>query len=611
MWFAAPSYVSKVQITNRLQVFREVLVLAHGDGPTAEENKEGWRRRVSKPFYEVWSNLSVYFRDAAPPKTKSMLRKGSESLRPKRRVHFTPRAQRFRARGSRGCAKKDGCKIALLSGDDSRGDRGERTHPRNGCVRGRRVSVSTPNFRKAGRRRKQSFRKKLQKPCKRVLKGTCTNPLWDSWHPPVCQNYTSLVGSKFGEKCSCTRRRTDSRRKQRRVEEKWQSPLFGVQGNWVVYLKVESRRKSSRFHGRARGVFDLRKMPYIPQKYGEENHHSEWFNPFILKSAAFSRSNFEEKAQQDTLAKEWWARKEALEEMCTKLEETSIRKEPNSHHRRKFHVFRRHPQLNQRKESLSWIQGLHAHVEQKRFVNSRNCESIQQPYKGHHVKWWSANERGRHSARQRFGFICESTAPRGHTARSIAWATLRGSWIFLRVDRWLKSALKNDIQIACNTENYVPTVDPGLSNGSWSSSACGTPVNCVFNRRTRSESSLRQRPVKKDRNRIDDGLEETRSRPLSQKRMTTWHEETRCVICQSGWRRPRKMWWTEKLQSLRQPALGRRVFQNKTECEKHHVFTPFPKDRNRGVSRKTKLQGVLAENAPVIEYHAPKMLLTW
>ena len=51
--------------------------------------------------------------------------------------------------------------------------------------------------------------------------------------------------------------------------------------------------------------------------------------------------------------------------------------------------------------------------------------------------------------------------------------------------------------------------------------------------------------------------------------------------------------------------------RTKVESEKHHVFTPFPKDQYREVSRRTKITRCpFAENAPVIKYHAPKMLVT-
>ena len=36
-------------------------------------------------------------------------------------------------------------------------------------------------------------------PCKDYLKGTCTNPFCEKWHPPECLFYKSENGCRFGE----------------------------------------------------------------------------------------------------------------------------------------------------------------------------------------------------------------------------------------------------------------------------------------------------------------------------------------------------------------------------------------------------------------------------
>ena len=50
-------------------------------------------------------------------------------------------------------------------------------------------------------RRESRSGKKGQKACRSVLTGKCTNLSCDDWHPPVCQNYVSDSGCKFGDKC--------------------------------------------------------------------------------------------------------------------------------------------------------------------------------------------------------------------------------------------------------------------------------------------------------------------------------------------------------------------------------------------------------------------------
>ena len=46
-------------------------------------------------------------------------------------------------------------------------------------------------------------------PCKDHLKGTCTTPFCEKWHPPECLFYKSKSGCRFGEQCSYAHRQVD------------------------------------------------------------------------------------------------------------------------------------------------------------------------------------------------------------------------------------------------------------------------------------------------------------------------------------------------------------------------------------------------------------------
>ena len=46
-------------------------------------------------------------------------------------------------------------------------------------------------------------------PCKDYLKGTCTTPFCEKWHPPECLFYKTENGCKFGDKCSYAHRQVD------------------------------------------------------------------------------------------------------------------------------------------------------------------------------------------------------------------------------------------------------------------------------------------------------------------------------------------------------------------------------------------------------------------
>ena len=52
-------------------------------------------------------------------------------------------------------------------------------------------------------------------PCKDYLKGTCTNPFCEKWHPPECLFYKSESGCRFGEKCSYGHRQVEEQPSKR------------------------------------------------------------------------------------------------------------------------------------------------------------------------------------------------------------------------------------------------------------------------------------------------------------------------------------------------------------------------------------------------------------
>ena len=54
-----------------------------------------------------------------------------------------------------------------------------------------------------------------RRPCKDYLKGTCTNPFCEKWHPPECLFYKSENGCRYGEKCSYAHRQVDEQPSKR------------------------------------------------------------------------------------------------------------------------------------------------------------------------------------------------------------------------------------------------------------------------------------------------------------------------------------------------------------------------------------------------------------
>ena len=73
-----------------------------------------------------------------------------------------------------------------------------------------------------------SGRKGQQGP-KNFFKGKCTNPSCDCWHPPLRQNYKSVLVCKYGDKCQFTHTEVDGRPRKK-------SKKGGEQGS-VTLLK--------------------------------------------------------------------------------------------------------------------------------------------------------------------------------------------------------------------------------------------------------------------------------------------------------------------------------------------------------------------------------------
>ena len=74
-------------------------------------------------------------------------------------------------------------------------------------------SSAQQNARNASRtkspRGRSASGKMARLPCKDYLKGTCTTPFCEEWHPPEFLFYKSENGCKFGDKCSYAHRQVD------------------------------------------------------------------------------------------------------------------------------------------------------------------------------------------------------------------------------------------------------------------------------------------------------------------------------------------------------------------------------------------------------------------
>ena len=191
---------------------------------TTENVMEGlykMERRESVQLQTVLSMFNQEFdRDRLMPsyrRVKTMVRRQNDQMiRTRKRKARKERIEKvFLVKSQKGrkvCVewKVGECCQWKATAQCSRGDSDSFSH---GSNRGKEAQSSSPapiaRIQTDGRKPSTGFglrgespsRLKGLKAYKNYIKGKCADPSCDYWHPPVCQNYKSVSGSKFGDKC--------------------------------------------------------------------------------------------------------------------------------------------------------------------------------------------------------------------------------------------------------------------------------------------------------------------------------------------------------------------------------------------------------------------------
>ena len=88
-------------------------------------------------------------------------------------------------------------------------------------------------------------------PCKDYLKGTCTTPFCEQWHPPECLFYKSEKGCRFGDKCSYAHRQVDEQPSKKFKNNDDKSAVAVLKNTRQLACVFLDRRSLHRFCGRA------------------------------------------------------------------------------------------------------------------------------------------------------------------------------------------------------------------------------------------------------------------------------------------------------------------------------------------------------------------------
>ena len=114
--------------------------------------------------------------------------------------------------------------------------------------------------------------KRVQRPCKNYLKRNCTNQSCDQWHLPVCQNYKSESGCKYGDKCRFRHNEVDGQQSKKSKKGAGKgSVACRSPYNWVACLKILIREGSIQ---RKEGKLGSKSHRQIPQRHVEPHQKS-------------------------------------------------------------------------------------------------------------------------------------------------------------------------------------------------------------------------------------------------------------------------------------------------------------------------------------------------
>ena len=166
-------------------------------------------------------------------------------------------------------------------------------------------------------KRSESFRIERQKACKQNLKGKCTEPSCDLWHPPVCRNYMFESGCKYGDRSHF--RHTEAGASQLKVKEKCPERISGrIERKYSIGLcvpRIALRKKSIlREIGKlcSNHTVKFSKTTTLHAKIRQTEGPSQVLMPkCVLQDRIPWAPKFEERTQDETLKQERCARRDA------------------------------------------------------------------------------------------------------------------------------------------------------------------------------------------------------------------------------------------------------------------------------------------------------------
>ena len=156
-------------------------------------------------------------------------------------------------------------------------------------------------------------------PGKDYLKGTCTTPFCEKWHPPECLFNKSGNGYRFGEKCSYAHRQVDeqpTKRSKKNDDKSEVAILKNTRQLGCVFQDMEPPKSSSILRKSSNILKPIRCVRFTKAvlrhaNIRDQNPSLGMIRPDNLHKRSPSAPKFEDRSQEETEKQERCAREAA------------------------------------------------------------------------------------------------------------------------------------------------------------------------------------------------------------------------------------------------------------------------------------------------------------
>ena len=323
--------------------------------------------------------------------------------------------------------------------------------------------------------------------CKDYLKGTCTTPFCEKWHPPECLFHKSGNGCRFGEKCAYAHRQVDeqpSKKSQKNGDKSALAMLKITRQLGCLSQETEPPKSSSILRKSSNVLKPIRCIRFTEALLRhacirDQNPSLGMICPGDPHQRNPNAPKFEDRSQEETEWQEQGAREAAwkLAKNVLKLKEK---------HKTAFFSPSENWYLpapsNLKPEEREFVvdSGALMHMISKKDLNSTELETVKVSKSPTTVITANGEVQTHGEAtvyvKELDVFLTMKVLENTPAVLSLGKLCDEHGYSYEWINGQKPHLVKNGIRIQCNTENFAPIVVPGLSTSSSSCSRTSPPM---------------------------------------------------------------------------------------------------------------------------------------